>query len=69
MESPRSKADFSADLIANAPGSIKEAWNECEQLRKAILKNNAMKKNISRRLRHNEREADKFRSVNKFKEL
>lgn len=55
------KADFSVDLMGNAPSDIKEAWGECEQLRKAILKNNAMKKNISRRLRHNEREAEKFR--------
>ena len=34
---------------------------ECEQLRKAIMKNNGMKKNISKRLRHNEKEAENFR--------
>ena len=28
---------------------------------KAILKNNGMKKNIAKRLRHNEREAENFR--------
>ncbi|RYG93939.1 hypothetical protein EON65_58205 [archaeon] len=38
-----------------------EAWEECEQLRKAIVKNNAMKKNIAKRLRLNEKEAEKFR--------
>ena len=55
------KADFAADILANGdPGTV-EAWQECEQLRKAILKNNGMKKNIARRLRHNEREAENFR--------
>ena len=56
------RADFAASLQAKAPLEIREAWQECEQIRKAILKNNAMKKNIAKRLRHNEREADKFRS-------
>ena len=56
-----SNADFAADLIANGTSEIKEAWQECEQLRKAILKNNGMKKSIAKRLRHNEREAEKFR--------
>jgi hypothetical protein len=57
----QSRADFSAEVVTNAPPDIKEAWGECEQLRKAIMKNNGMKKNIAKRLRHNEREAEKFR--------
>jgi hypothetical protein len=55
------KADFTADLVTNAPPDVKEAWMECEQLRKACVKNNGMKKNIGKRLRHNEKEAEKFR--------
>lgn len=58
---PLSRLDISANLIANGPPEIKEAWLECEQLKKAVLKNNGMKKNIAKRLRHNEREAEKFR--------
>ena len=56
-----SKADFTADILSNSPGEVKEAWQECEQMRKACGKNNGMKKNIAKRLRHNEREAEKFR--------
>lgn len=55
------KADFAADIIANGTPEIVEAWEECEQLRKAIMKNNGMKKNIAKRLRHNEKEAENFR--------
>lgn len=55
------KADFAAYIIGNGSPDIVEAWQECEQLRKAIIKNNGMKKNIAKRLRHNEREAEKFR--------
>jgi len=55
------RADFSAHLLANASQEIKDAWLECEQLRKAIMKNNGMKKSIAKRLRHNEREAEKFK--------
>ena len=55
------RADFSAHLLANASTEIKDAWLECEQLRKAIMKNNGMKKSIAKRLRHNEREAEKFK--------
>jgi uncharacterized membrane protein YgcG len=55
------KADFAADIIANGSSEIVEAWQECEQLRKAIMKNNGMKKNIAKRLRHNEKEAENFR--------
>ena len=36
-------------------GEIKEAWQECEQLRKAVLKNNGMKRNIAKRLKLNEK--------------
>ena len=54
-------AEFTADLISRSPDDVKEAWHECEQLRKACVKNNSMKKNISKRLRHNEKEAEKFR--------
>ncbi len=55
------KEHFAADILANGTSEIVEAWQECEQLRKAIMKNNGMKKNIAKRLRHNEREAEKFR--------
>lgn len=37
------------------------AWEECEQLKKAMHKNNAMKKNIAKRLRLNEKEAEQCR--------
>lgn len=55
------KADFAAFILAHGSGEIIEAWQECEQLRKAIIKNNGMKKNIAKRLRHNEKEADHIR--------
>jgi kinesin family protein 18/19 len=55
------KSDFAAYILANGSPEIIEAWQECEQLRKAIIKNNGMKKNIAKRLRHNERDAEKFR--------
>ena len=56
-----SKEDLATELLASGDPEIKEAWLECEQLRKAILKNNSMKKNIAKRLRQNERDADSFR--------
>jgi hypothetical protein len=56
-----SATEFSAALFAEAPESIQTAWSECEKLRKAISKNNVMKKSISKRLRHNDREAERFR--------
>ena len=40
---------------------LQEAWQECEQLGKAIVKNNGVKKSIAKRLRYNEREAELFR--------
>jgi kinesin family protein 18/19 len=55
------KSDFAAYILANGSPEIIEAWQECEQLRKAIIKNNGMKKNIAKRLRHNEKDAEKFR--------
>lgn len=55
------KADFSAYIMTHGTPEIKEAWLECEQLQKAVIKNNGMKKNIAKRLRHNEKEAEKFR--------
>lgn len=55
------KSDFTADLLENGSNEVKEAWVECEQLRKACVKNNGMKRNIAKRLRHNEKEAEKFR--------
>ena len=58
------REDFSTHLLASAGQDIREAWLECEQLRKAIIKNNSMKKNIAKRLRQNEREAE-----NNHKEL
>lgn len=54
-------SDFSSYLIANAPTEIVSVWRECEQLRKAVLKNNSVKRSIAKRLRHNEREAERFR--------
>src|SRR4051812_24288531 len=41
------KADFAADILSNGSPDAVEAWQECEQLRKAIMKNNGMKKNIA----------------------
>jgi kinesin family protein 18/19 len=52
---------FAEEIVQKAPGHIKEAWTECEQIRKAISKNNGMKKNIAKRLRLNEKEAESFR--------
>ena len=55
------KADFTGFILSHGSPDIIEAWQECEQLRKAIIKNNGMKKNIGKRLRYNEKEAEKFR--------
>jgi hypothetical protein len=49
-------------ITDSGPGEVQEAWQECEQLRKAVSKNQLMKKNIAKRLRFNEKEAEKFRS-------
>eukprot|EP01042_Synura_sphagnicola_P006219 gene6219-7949_t len=53
--------DFATSVAQHAPPEIKEAWQECEQLRRANQKNVGVKKNISKRLRQNERDAEKFR--------
>jgi hypothetical protein len=55
------KADFAAYLMTHGSPEVLEAWQECEQLRKAIIKNNGMKKNIAKRLRHNEKDAEMLR--------
>ena len=55
-------SDFSTAIMAHAPSEVKEAWFECEQLRKGIHKNQIMKKNIAKRLRNNERDAEQFRA-------
>jgi hypothetical protein len=52
---------FAEEIAMSAPSLIKEAYTECEQIRKAISKNNGMKKNIAKRLRLNEKEAESFR--------
>ncbi|KAJ8610296.1 hypothetical protein CTAYLR_009074 [Chrysophaeum taylorii] len=53
-------ADQVAALMENSPADVRTAYNECEQLRKAIDKNNATKKSTSKRLRENERQAEQF---------
>lgn len=53
-------ADQVAALVENSPADVRTAYSECEQLRKAIDKNNATKKSISKRLRENERQAEQF---------
>ena len=58
---PQSSAEFSSHIIVNATPQVASAWRECEQLRKAVMKNNSMKRSIAKRLRHNEREAQRVR--------
>lgn len=41
---------------------MKVAWRECEQFCSAISKNNETKRKISRRLRNNSRQAEKFKA-------
>ena len=57
----KDSAELSAKILAEAPTDIASAWRECEQIRKAVLKNNGMKRSIAKRLRHNEREAERVR--------
>ncbi|CAM9744085.1 unnamed protein product, partial [Discosporangium mesarthrocarpum] len=38
------------------------AWQECGQLRNAIVKNNDIKRKIAKRLRNNGRQAERFRA-------
>ena len=49
-------------VLAHGPPDVKEAMSECDQLKKAISKNNALKRNIAKRLRKNERDAEAFRA-------
>jgi len=49
-------------VLAHGPPDVKDAMSECDQLKKAISKNNALKRNIAKRLRKNERDAETFRS-------
>jgi kinesin family protein 18/19 len=49
-------------VLAHGPPDVKDAMSECDQLKKAISKNNALKRNIAKRLRKNERDAESFRS-------
>ncbi len=53
--------DLGAYILASAPPEVATSWRECEQIKKAVLKNNSMKRSIAKRLRHNEREAEKVR--------
>ncbi len=58
---PQSSAEFGSHIIANATNEVASAWRECEQLRNSVMKNNSMKRSIAKRLRHNEREAQRVR--------
>ena len=58
---PLDAAELSAKILAEAPPEVAVCWRECEQIRKAVLKNNGMKRSIAKRLRHNEREAERVR--------
>lgn len=49
-------------ISSTASDDVREAWEECEQLRKAVAKNQIMKKNIAKRLRNNEKEVESFRA-------
>ncbi|CAM9139314.1 unnamed protein product, partial [Phaeothamnion confervicola] len=49
-------------LIGTAPGEVRAAWSECQQIRSAIAKNNDVKRKIGKRLRSNERQAERFRA-------
>ena len=48
------------ELIADAPPVVRNAWDETEQMRKAIDKNNTTKRTTAKRLRENERQAEAF---------
>jgi hypothetical protein len=50
-----------APVDENGVSINNEAFQECEQLKKAIVKNNGVRKNIAKRLRANEKEADSVR--------
>lgn len=48
--------------IPPPPPEVRVAWKECEQLCSAISKNNETKRKISRRLRNNGRQAERFKA-------
>lgn len=41
---------------------VRLTWRECEQLNSAILKNNETKRKISKRLKNNSRQAERFKA-------
>ena len=65
LASPRNDADediMSEEFIEQyGPNEVKVAWHDVVQLRKAIEKNNNTKRTIAKRLRANEKQAEKFR--------
>ncbi len=54
--------ELHALIARSASDEVLGAWKEWEQLKKAVTKNQVMKKNIGKRLKLNEKEAEKFRS-------
>eukprot|EP01041_Mallomonas_annulata_P002644 gene2644-5192_t len=54
--------DSNSPLLAGAPEEIKDVWKETESLKKAIGKNSVVKKNITKRIRRNEKDAEQIRS-------
>ena len=58
-DGPREQ-DRVAALMADAPDEVTTAYHECEQLRKAIEKNSSTKTSTKKRLRENEKGAEKF---------
>lgn len=60
QDEAQNHADQIAALMEKSPADVRAAYHECEQLRKAIDKNHATKKSISKRLRENERQAEQF---------
>ncbi|CAM9924192.1 unnamed protein product, partial [Ectocarpus sp. 8 AP-2014] len=49
-------------IVSPPPPEVRVAWRECEQLCSAISKNNETKRKISRRLRNNGRQAERFKA-------
>ena len=65
LASPRNEGEddiMSGEFIEEyGTPEVKGAWHEVVQLRKAIDKNNNTKRTIAKRLRSNEKQAEKFR--------
>jgi len=57
----RNKKHKEREERAGMPDEIRRAIDEVQQMRKAIDRNNAMKRSIAKRLRNNERKSEKFR--------